>query len=111
MVWCLHIVDFAENGLTGLHLAVTNSYNVIVLDLTLLGMDGLEVCRKLRESSLKPVSILMLTARNTIENVVQGFEAGADDYLIMNYWIYKKNGQSPIINLKASPRNKHLKRL
>ena len=45
-----HIVDFAENGLTGLHLAVTNSYNVIVLDLTLLGMDGLEVCRKLRES-------------------------------------------------------------
>lgn len=77
-----HTVDFAADGLTGLHLAITNSYNVIILDLMLPGMNGLEVCRKLRESSLEHIPVLMLTARDTLEDVVEGFEAGTDDYLI-----------------------------
>lgn len=77
-----HTVDFAADGVTGLHLAVTNEYSVIVLDLMLPGMDGLEVCRKFRESSLKHIPVLMLTARDTVEDVVEGFEAGTDDYLI-----------------------------
>ncbi len=77
-----HTVDFAADGITGLHLAVTNNYSVIILDLMLPGIDGLEVCRKLRESAIEHIPVLMLTARDTLEDVVEGFEAGTDDYLI-----------------------------
>ena len=77
-----YTVDFAADGVTGLHLAVTNAYHVVVLDLMLPGMDGLEVCRKLRESASLHVPVLMLTARDTVEDVILGFEAGSDDYLI-----------------------------
>ena len=56
-----HTVDSAPNGLTGLHLAVVNEYDAIILDLMLPGMDGLDVCRKLREEAGKdtPVQILL----------------------------------------------------
>ena len=59
-------VDYAGDGVTGLHLAVTNSYDVIVLDLMLPGMDGLAVCRKLREEAKRDTPLLMLTARDTV---------------------------------------------
>ncbi len=77
-----HEIDFAGDGITGLHLAVTNDYDVIVLDLTLPALDGLEVCRKLREEAKKNTPVLMLTARDQLDNKVQGFRAGADDYLV-----------------------------
>jgi DNA-binding response OmpR family regulator len=77
-----HEVDYAADGITGLHLAVTNDYDVIVLDLMLPALDGLEVCRKLREEAKKTTPVLMLTARDQLDNKVQGFKAGADDYLI-----------------------------
>ena len=77
-----HAVDFAGDGITGLHLAVTNDYDVIVLDLMLPALDGLEVCRKLRQEAKKTTPVLMLTARDRIENKVEGFGAGADDYLV-----------------------------
>lgn len=76
-----HTVDFAADGVTGLRLAVTNCCHVIVLDLMLPGIGGLELCRKLRESLLEYIPILMLTARDTVEDIVQGFEAGSDDSL------------------------------
>jgi DNA-binding response OmpR family regulator len=77
-----HELDYAGDGVTGLHLAVTNDYDVIVLDLTLPGLDGLAVCRKLREEAKKATPVLMLTARDQLDNKVQGFRAGADDYLV-----------------------------
>ena len=77
-----HAVDFAGDGITGLHLAVTNDYDVIVLDLMLPALDGLEVCRKLRQEAKKTTPVLMLTARDQIENKVEGFAAGTDDYLV-----------------------------
>jgi DNA-binding response OmpR family regulator len=77
-----HEIDYAADGITGLHLAVTNDYDVIVLDLMLPALDGLEVCRKLREEAKKNTPVLMLTARDQLDNKVQGFKAGADDYLI-----------------------------
>lgn len=76
-----HTVEVAHNGLSGLHLAVTEAYDVIVLDVMLPGMDGLTVCRRLRESTSAAVPILMLTANNTLEDTLAGFEAGTDDYL------------------------------
>jgi DNA-binding response OmpR family regulator len=77
-----HEIDYAGDGVTGLHLAVANDYDVIVLDLTLPALDGLEVCRKLRQDAKKDTPVLMLTARDQIENKVDGFRAGADDYLV-----------------------------
>ncbi|GIX35166.1 MAG: DNA-binding response regulator [Lysobacteraceae bacterium] len=77
-----HTVDFAADGVTGLHLAVVNDFDVIVLDLNLPGMDGLEVCRKLREEAHKSTPVLMLTARDALEQKLAGFDAGADDYLV-----------------------------
>lgn len=75
-------VDYAGDGVSGLHLAVTGGYDVIVLDLMLPGMDGLDVCRKLRGEAKKATPILMLTARDTLEDKLIGLDAGADDYLV-----------------------------
>lgn len=77
-----HTLDFAGDGITGLHLAVVNDFDAIVLDLALPGIDGLEVCRKIRNEAGKDTPILMLTARDTLEDKLKGFETGADDYLV-----------------------------
>jgi len=77
-----HIVDYAYDGITGLHLAIVNEFDAIVLDLALPGMDGLEVCRKLREDVRKETPVLMLTARDQLEDKLAGFDSGADDYLV-----------------------------
>lgn len=77
-----HTVDFAGDGVTGLHLAVVNDFDAIVLDLALPGMDGLEVCRKLRSEADKDTPVLMLTARDRLEDKLAGFDTGADDYLV-----------------------------
>lgn len=75
------VVDYAADGLTGLHLASTQSYDAVVLDLGLPGIDGLALCRRLREAGTGDVPVLMLTARDTEQHKLAGFEAGADDYL------------------------------
>lgn len=77
-----HLTDFAMDGIGGLHLALTQDYDAIILDIMLPGMDGLTFCRKLREEGEKETPVLMLTARDTLSDKLKGFEAGADDYLI-----------------------------
>lgn len=76
------VPDVAQDGITGLHLAVTNRYDAVVLDLTLPGMDGLTICRRLRQDAHSTVPILMLTARGTLDDKVAGYSEGADDYLV-----------------------------
>jgi two-component system response regulator MprA len=73
-------VDAAADGQTGLDIARDNPPDLVLLDLMLPGMDGLEVCRRFRAAS--DVPILMLTAKETIEDRVTGLDAGADDYLV-----------------------------
>src|SRR3546814_655165 len=80
-----HTVDFAADGVTGLHLAVVHDFDAIVLDLNLPGMDGLEVCRKLRNDARKQTPVLMLTARDSTDNTVAGFDSGDDDYLVKTF--------------------------
>jgi DNA-binding response OmpR family regulator len=80
-------LDYAADGTTGLRLASQNSYDVVVLDLMLPGMDGLEVCRRLRAETKKATPVLMLTARDTLEDKVAGLDAGADDYLVKPFEI------------------------
>ncbi|PJJ97120.1 DNA-binding response regulator [Lysobacteraceae bacterium NML03-0222] len=74
-------VDYAADGLDGYRLAAENSYDAIVLDLMLPRLDGLEVCRRLREDARKSTPILMLTARDTLDDKLTGLSVGADDYL------------------------------
>lgn len=76
-----HVLDYAADGLTGLHLAAVNSYDALVLDLGLPGLDGLALCKRLRDDAGSQVPILMLTARDTERDVLAGFGAGTDDYL------------------------------
>jgi DNA-binding response OmpR family regulator len=76
-----HIVDIAPDGPTGLDLAASESYDLVILDLMLPGMDGLDVCRALRAGKIW-VPILMLTARGALEDRVAGLDVGADDYLV-----------------------------
>jgi DNA-binding response OmpR family regulator len=77
-----YAVDHAADGVTGMHLAVSNNYDVIIADVMLPGMDGIVMCRKLRDEARKDTPLLMLTARDTIEDKLAGLEAGADDYLV-----------------------------
>lgn len=77
-----HVVDAAGDGLTGLHLAASRRFDVILLDLILPGMDGITLCRRLREECGKLTPVLVLTARDSLEDKITGLEAGADDYLV-----------------------------
>ena len=82
-----YIIDYAADGITGLHLAVSNQYDAIILDLMLPGMDGPEVCQKIRDDAKSDVPIIMLTARDTLEDKISGLDRGADDYLIKPFAI------------------------
>jgi two-component system response regulator MprA len=75
-----YVVDIATDGRMGLNLSRDHHPDLVILDLMLPGMDGLEVCRRLRTGGNIP--ILMLTAKDTIQDRVQGLDAGADDYLV-----------------------------
>lgn len=77
-----HELDFAYSGALGLKLAIDRRFDLIILDLMLPGKDGITVCREFREQSKHDTPILMLTARDTIDDKVSGFEAGTDDYLV-----------------------------
>jgi len=80
-------LDYASDGRMGFNLASQNDYDIILLDLMLPEMDGLDVCRKLREESKVYTPILMLTARDTLEDKVMGLDMGADDYLVKPFEI------------------------
>ena len=77
-----YVLDFAYDGISAMYLAVTNPFDVIVLDLMLPGMDGLSFCHKLRTDAKVETPVLMLTARDTLDDKLKGFAAGADDYLV-----------------------------
>lgn len=77
-----HLADAAGDGLSGFALACRNDYDVILLDLVLPGLDGVSLCRRLREEAGKLTPVLMLTARDAIEDKITGLEAGADDYVV-----------------------------
>jgi len=76
-----YAVDVTGDGEEGLYLAESGDYDVIVLDLTLPNLDGMEILRALRSRN-QPVYVLILTARDTVEDRVKGLQDGADDYLI-----------------------------
>jgi DNA-binding response OmpR family regulator len=101
-----HTVDFAGDGITGLHLAVVNEFDSIVLDLALPGMDGLEVCRKLRTEAGKDTPVLMLTARDRLEDKLAGFDTGADDYLVKPFELQEVEARLNVLAARGRRRNR-----
>lgn len=77
-----YVLDFAHDGVTAMNLALTNAFDVIVLDLMIPRMDGLTFCQRLRADAEIETPVLMLTARDTLDDRLRGFDAGADDYLV-----------------------------
>lgn len=75
------VVDVAEDGLVGLHLALEAEFDLIILDVMLPGLDGWQVLTRLRQATSRTL-ILILTARDAVHERVRGFELGADDYLV-----------------------------
>jgi DNA-binding response OmpR family regulator len=75
-----YAVDIVHDGIEGYDLASSEQFDVIILDIMLPGMDGIEICKKLREQQIH-TPILMLTSKSQIEDKVIGFNSGADDYL------------------------------
>jgi len=76
-----HHVDETGDGLDAMHLAVKNNYVLAIVDVMLPGADGLEVLREIRRSQ-KETAVLIITARDSVEDRVKGLDAGADDYLV-----------------------------
>lgn len=117
-------IDAAQDPFTGLELASEGQYDAIILDLMLPGMDGLGVCTRLREVGLD-TPVLMLTARDTLQNKLDGFAAGADDYLVKPFamselqvrlqaLVRRAGGQAfgklSVADLSYDPQTLHLKR-
>lgn len=87
-----YTLDLAEDGLSGLHLAASNPYDVIVLDVMLPGLDGLSLCKRLREAG-KQTPVMMLTARDSLDDKIAGLEAGADDYVVKPFALREVNAR------------------
>jgi two-component system copper resistance phosphate regulon response regulator CusR len=79
-------VSVAANGVTGLQMALDHNFDLIILDVMLPLMDGIQVCKRIREQK-KTVPIIMLTALDSTENIVGGLDSGADDYMVKPFKI------------------------
>lgn len=102
-----HVMDSATDGVTGLHLAVVNEFDAIVLDLMLPGIEGLALCERLREETDTQTPILMLTARDTIDDKLAGFASGADDYLIKPFSLLELEARLDALGSRGPRRSTH----
>ncbi|MBC7203212.1 MAG: response regulator transcription factor [Pusillimonas sp.] len=77
-----YLLDFAPDGLTALHLIATHRYNIIVLDVMLPGVSGFEICKRIRLDLKQSTPVIIMTAKDMLEDKETGFGVGADDYLV-----------------------------
>lgn len=97
-----YVVDVVHNGVDGLHMAMEGSYDLLVLDGMLPGIDGLGLLAALRQSKQTPV--LMLTARIKVEDRVRGLQGGADDYLIKPFAFSELLARIEVLLRRTQPR-------
>lgn len=97
-----HRIDFAYNGKHGLNLARQNNFDIIILDLMLPGMDGITVCQTLKQEQ-NASAIIMLTARDTLDDKLVGFGAGADDYLVKPFSLLELEARVNAMLKRSSP--------
>lgn len=98
-----YVLDFAYDGISAMHLALSNKYDVIVLDLMLPRMDGLSFCHRLRADADVETPVLMLTARDTLDDKLKGFKAGADDYLIKPFALQELHARLQALYKRSRP--------
>lgn len=103
-----YVLDFAYDGISAMHLALSNTYDVIVLDLMLPRMDGLSFCQKLRADAEIETPVLMLTARDTLDDKLKGFEAGADDYLVKPFALQELHARLQALYKRSHPKTDKL---
>jgi DNA-binding response OmpR family regulator len=96
-------IEHALDGPHGLDLALANVYDAIILDLMLPGLDGLSLCRNLRQAGHTRVPILMLTAKDLLADKIEGFEAGADDYLVKPFSLIELDARLKALVRRARP--------
>ena len=99
-----YVLDFAADGNEGLRLADENEFDVIILDVMLPGIDGFTLCRKLREELKINTPVLMLTARDQLEDKLTGFDAGADDYLVKPFSVKELDARLKALGKRVSNR-------
>jgi DNA-binding response OmpR family regulator len=101
-----YVLDAAYDARTGYQYAQDKEYDIIILDLTLPGMDGLELCRRLRDSgNITPV--LILTARDTLAAKLEGFAAGSDDYLVKHFALQELDARARALVRRARCEQRH----
>lgn len=100
-----HVLDVAPDGVTGLHLAVSQSYDALILDWMLPRMEGPEVLRRLRADHGSEVPVIMLTARDELPDKIAGFRAGADDYLTKPFALPELEVRLEALMVRAKGRN------
>jgi DNA-binding response OmpR family regulator len=93
--------DHVADGLTALGMAITDYWDAILLDVSLPGMDGLTLCRKLRHEKRCDTPIMMLTARDTLDDKLAGFAAGADDYVVKPFALSEVAARLAAISKRA----------
>ena len=96
-----YFVDTARDGLEGLNKALNNAYDLILLDVMMPKMNGFDVCKNIRQAKLA-IPILMLTAKGTIDDKTEGFDCGADDYLVKPFDI-----QEVLLRIRVLLRRNH----
>ena len=101
-------VDCAQDGLSGMHLALTQPYDLIVLDIMLPGMDGYQFCQKLRQEANNNTPIIMLTARDALDDRLKGLHAGADDYLVKPFALSELVARIEAVLRRSSGANKRV---
>jgi DNA-binding response OmpR family regulator len=98
-----HTVDAAHDGASGFDRAVEHDFDVMVLDLSLPIIDGVEVCRRLRAETKKAIPILILTARDSLEDKLLSFDSGADDYLVKPFALQELEARLLALKRRAQP--------
>jgi two-component system copper resistance phosphate regulon response regulator CusR len=94
-----YAVEMATNGVDGLHLATTGTYDAIILDVMMPEMDGISMLKNLRQTKDTPV--IMLTARDAVSNRIEGFDAGADDYLVKPFSFLELLARLQVLNRRG----------
>lgn len=101
-----YTVDHAADGESGLSHALQGDFDVIVLDLGLPRLDGLDLCRRLREAG-RGVPVLMLTARDTLDDKLRGYAEGADDYMVKPFAMRELEARIRVLHRRSQPATTH----
>lgn len=104
-----YTLDFSADGLTALHLLATQFYDVIVLDLMLPGVNGFDICRRIRHDLQSQTPIILMTALSSLHDKEKGYNCGADDYLVKPFELRELQLRIDALHRRNSPQKMKLR--